>query len=338
MNLYYKLVDICNSFLGDSKNDINEYSGQIQYNCPCCSIDTGMYQGDGKYNLEINFKKGVFKCWKCEISGKISHLIKEHGSNELLNEYKSEINNIRLSKLYLLTNPDDQFLDTDFGENVFELPTCSQKISFNNIKHKKAIEYLKGRGINEDIINKYSILCTGFDCDFKMRNRVIIPSYDKYGNLNYWVGRNYDNYKYATKYENPKTDKTKIIFNEKLINWDGNVCLVEGMFDHIVVPNSIPLLGKELKDSYYLYEELMQKANMVTLFFDREAYEDTFKIYKLLNKDRLKNKIFIVNYDIGINDNPFLDPSKIHELYGKKGIIKFLQNTYQIDDIYLMYD
>ena len=56
-----------------------------------------------------------------------------------------------------------------------------------------------------------------------------------YGDVNYYSGRSYDKFN-KLKYKNPDVSKSDIIFNEGLINWDSNVYLVEGVFDHIVVP------------------------------------------------------------------------------------------------------
>ena len=100
---------------------------------------------------------------------------------------------------------------------------------------------------------------------------IIIPSYNALGELNYWVGRDYlppmrnEHSKVLNgvsqiiphtysrlKYDNPKVEKKNIIFNEEKIQWDADITLVEGPFDHIVVPNSVPLLGKALNKEYKL--------------------------------------------------------------------------------------
>jgi hypothetical protein len=44
------------------------------------------------------------------------------------------------------------------------------------------------------------------------------------------------------KYINPKAEKQEIIFNIGKLNLDATIYLVEGVTDHIVTPNSIPLL------------------------------------------------------------------------------------------------
>ena len=80
----------------------------------------------------------------------------------------------------------------------------------------------------------------------QVSSRIIIPSFNEYGELNYWTGR-FTKLKHRQKYYNPIIERKDIIFNEEHIQWDADITLVEGPFDHIVVPNSIPLLGKALK-------------------------------------------------------------------------------------------
>ena len=75
------------------------------------------------------------------------------------------------------------------------------------------MKYIKNRGItNKDII-KYNI---GYCEDGEYRNRIIIPSYDSNGNLNYFVGRDF--YDSKLKYKNPKVSKDIIGF-DLFINW-----------------------------------------------------------------------------------------------------------------------
>ena len=118
-----------------------------------------------------------------------------------------------------------------------------------------------------------------------------------------------------------------MLYNEEKIKWDADITLVEGPFDHIVVPNSIPLLGKSLKETHELFYHLRDKANAnVNLWLDGDAMEDAKKIYGLLNHGKLKGKIrFIPSIE---NE----DPSSIYEKYGKKGIIKCLQKAIMFEE------
>jgi hypothetical protein len=57
------------------------------------------------------------------------------------------------------------------------------------------------------------------------------------------------------KYINPKAEKQEIIFNIGKLNLDATIYLVEGVTDHIVTPNSIPLLGKVISSDKLLHDK-----------------------------------------------------------------------------------
>ena len=61
--------------------------------------------------------------------------------------------------------------------------------------YNHAINFLRKRGLDDIDIKKYKI---GFCDDGVYQNRIIVPSYDENGVLNYFVGRSFmgDNMKY----------------------------------------------------------------------------------------------------------------------------------------------
>jgi hypothetical protein len=67
----------------------------------------------------------------------------------------------------------------------------------------------------------------------------------------------------------------------------------------------------------------------VNIFLDGDAIHDVKEIYKLLDHRELYGKI---RY-IPVKEE--LDPSKIYELYGKKGIIDHLKMAQKINNVYL---
>ena len=75
------LVYILESFLGQYRKH-NEDTGQISFDCPSCSEDKNMPEGDGKGNLEVNYRFGVYKCWACgetnDTHGNLYKLIRKY--------------------------------------------------------------------------------------------------------------------------------------------------------------------------------------------------------------------------------------------------------------------
>ena len=133
------------------------------------------------------------------------------------------------------------------------------------------------------------------------------------------------------KYDNPKVEKKDIIFNEVSLQWDADVTLVEGTFDHIVVPNSIPLLGKALNENFKVYWDLFSKANAnINIFLDADAFNTVKEIYKRLNHGSLYGRIRYIPIE---GDE---DPSSIYQKYGKEGIISHLSRPMKIKEVYLV--
>lgn len=325
---------LLSTFLGEPKNGVTD--SQMQFCCPCCA-ERKFVESDGKYNLEVNVEKGVYQCWVCGetdgMRGKISSLIKKYGNAKILKEYYDIVRNIKESSLYSLYGG-SSFTD-DFVDDIEEitLPYGYKPIDEKDEKSLEAYEYIKKRGLNDFFIKNYKLGYIGDDAKNPvMRNRIIIPSYNQYCDLNYWVGRYYGNDKNMIRYKNPKISKTKIIFNEKLINWYENVTLVEGVFDHMVVPNSIPLLGKMLNEDFTLYETLLRNAKAnVNILLDDDAISDARRIYKFLDRDVLKNRIRVVECQDGY------DASKIYEDFGVNGILDLLRKAEKIDEYDLQF-
>ena len=132
------------------------------------------------------------------------------------------------------------------------------------------------------------------------------------------------------KYDNPKVEKKNIIFNEEKLQWDADITLVEGPFDHIVVPNSVPLLGKALNKEYKLYWDLITKANAnINIMLDNDAYETAKQIYGFLNHGKLYERIRFIPIEDGE------DPSSLYQKGGYREIAAHLANAQQIDEVYL---
>ena len=263
----------------------NDYKCQISFDCPVCSYDLkGLDEGDGKGNLEVNYRFGVYKCWACgetnNTHGNIYKLIKKYGTQRHLKKYE-------------LLRP-DEIEEFRKVTKVARLP--KEFISLTNVSaglklthyYRQAMNYLKTRNVTDEMILRYNI---GFAYDGLYANRIIIPSYDSEMKLNYFIARSYLT-KTKLKYKNPDVRKEIIIFNEHLLNWDETIYIVEGAFDSIFVPNSIPLLGKVMSD--YVFSKVYENAKKVVVLLDGDAWNDAQRIYDKLNGGNLFGKVWIV--------------------------------------------
>ena len=325
--------EIIENHIGSPRRD-NE--GWLEYNCPYCALEKGV-ESDGKYNLAVNYgddfkTKPFFHCWRCGTAGKLSKLLKDFGSQESVSKYYNELKNIKNAMLYQMNNVD--YIDDFQIENTIELPKDFRQIRFDDRYAKEVIEYLKSRNLGKYFISTYNIGYVPYwSSDVNLRNRVHIPSYDVYGELNYYVARDFTGKRKYRKYNNPDVKKTMFVFNEDKINWYEDVTLVEGAFDHMVIPNSIPLLGKTLKRDYATFNAVVNKAKTnVNILLDDDATDDAKKIYKLLNSTKLKDRVKMIECPSGY------DASDIYQKFGKKGIIKLMKRTRKLDECEMIFE
>ena len=261
-------------------SDVNglHVSEQLQVNCPHCQEREGLTYPDGKFNLEINTARRQFRCWKCDeprFSGSLGRLIRTFGTSIDYDLYKS------YASIY-----NDYSFNEDGEKEYVAVKLPEETIFFSqmdatNSEHFEAYNYLiNDRMISRDIILKYRL---GFCTSGKYEKRIIIPSYDKNGEVNYFVARNYDvENKKKKPYDNPKSDKDKIIFNEGFVNWDSTVYLVEGTFEMLSFPvNIIPMLGKTISSTLFL--KLKELKPHVVVLLDPDAYKNAIELYYTLH-------------------------------------------------------
>ena len=324
-----RVYDILESLFGKSKQGAYDRNvTQYQWNCPWCADDIG--SPDNKYNMETAFDEGVFHCWSCNRSGRISRLIKERGSVSLFSEYLSILEDVKESAYYNI----DMFRNdgASFYEEQVRLPNTFRKIDLTS-EDEVLSGYLKSRGIDQGIIDFYGMGVTAhFGEDYKWRDRIILPSYNAYGDLNYFVGRTFRDKDKRSKYKNCDVDKSIIIFNECHVEWDSDIYLVEGALDSIYLPNAVSMLGKTMANDDALYKSLVKKANAnVVICLDSDtSINETMRIYAPLYMSGLKDRMGYVR--LGTQDLPWKDFGEAYEQGGNKAIMKVVSSVKRFDE------
>lgn len=320
MNSSHEIHNILENIFGNVKG--LHSSDQVQIDCPKCMENDGLSHGDGKYNLEINTNIKKFRCWRCDdppFQGRLSKLIKRYGSPSDFELYKVYAGN---EDEYDTINIDDE------EDIVVVLP--EEFISFTKInldirKHYEAYSYLVlDRKYDIKLINDHNI---GFCCAGKYKDRIIVPSYDRYNDLNYFISRLYVKDSWRPKYDNPQANKKKIIFNESRIKWDSTVYLVEGAFDMLSIPiNTIPLLGKTLSGA--LLDKLRRFKPNIVILLDPDAIKNAkailIELVSLYGNDE-KHKVKIV--ELPNND----DIDEIRKYFGKDVMLNHVRNARNIN-------
>ena len=291
----YSLITLIDSVLGQGKVSAND---NVAYHCPFCNHH--------KRKLEVNIVTQYWHCWVCNAAGrKLTVLFRK------LNAPRTKI--ARLAELLddVAFRPSKTTTDTP----ILQLPAEFKplwKLDTSSPEYRNAVMYLKRRGITIRDILKYRI---GYCTSGAYGGKIIIPSYDANGSLNYFVSRAYyDDDIY--KHKNPPTSKDIVGF-ELHINWYMPIILVEGAFDAIAIRrNAIPLFGKTISNT--LKKRIVEKG--------------VKDIYICLDLDAKKQALEAAEYFIANGINVFFvdmtdkDPSEM----GFEKITKLVNSTEQL--------
>ena len=238
-------------------------NGEHAFHCPFCNHH--------KKKLQVNCETQKWHCWVCNAGGhKIGILLRKiNAPKQIISEVLKILGDYRSIKKE----------KEEVTEYNVSLPQCYQPLwkKSDDPLYKNAIHYLRQRGIGGIDIVRYSI---GYCTSNGYSNRIIIPSYDGDGKLNYFIARDmFPNSKF--KYKNPPMSKDTVCF-EMFINWNEPIVLCEGVFDAIAIRrNVIPLLGKF--PSKTLVKRLVEKkVKKIYIALDEDAKKDAVKLSKFL--------------------------------------------------------
>ena len=292
--------------------------------CPVCASKHA--DNSGKRKLAIRTDNWLTHCWRCGYKARsIYHLLSSY-KPILAPEWVTTFNTSSL-----IGNSPEGAVIFDPGACP-ELPVGFQLLapiaeedSTRQPRHiHDALRYLKGRGIGTRELWYFKIGVTNVDPDYK--GRIIVPSHDADGKLNFFVGRSYNKY-IKPHYLNPTIHRTKLIFNELNIDWSEELTIVEGVFDLMKVDdNATCLLGKQITSSCALFEKIVLNNTPVVICLDSDAPKENLEAAKLL-------------YDYGVDvrmvnlPRPYKDPG---EMSREQFATVAKTNSREFDDIYYL--
>lgn len=263
------VISILDSALGTG---ISSKGNEQKHLCPFCHHH--------KPKLQVNLDTQKFHCWVCNSKGRsIASLLR-----------KLNVDGKDISKIRDIYGDDDIYVKDEEVVKLYlpkEFKQLYNKPNGISPIYNQCISYLKRRGVGMSDIVKYNI---GYCDDGIYKNRIIIPSYDCNGELNYFTARSiFDG---DMKYKNPPVSRDIIAF-ENHINWSENIVLVEGTFDAFSVKrNVIPLLGKFILPT--LKNKILEMGvKEITIMLDADAVKDSVKHtdFFIKNNIRVKNII-----------------------------------------------
>jgi DNA primase len=254
-----RLIGLLERVLGKSSSARG--GEEAVFKCPSCNHH--------KNKLTINRYTQKFQCWVCGFKGqRAKQLLK---TAKVSAQFYTELRDIDSQYNFKIES-------IEKPKNELQLPEeFTPLITGKGLVRNKAWNYLQSRGLTVQDVIKYNI---GYIEKGPLANFIIIPSYNRDGFLNYWVGRSFDSKAYH-KHKLPPVSKDIIGF-DMLINFDLPLIICEGAFDAIAVKrNAIPLFGKKISKT--LYKELVRgKVKQIYLALDQDAINDSLKYAKEL--------------------------------------------------------
>jgi hypothetical protein len=158
--------------------------------------------------------------------------------------------------------------------------------------------YLTRRGITDHTVVLYRM---GYVTSGDLGGRVVIPSFDWLGNVNFWSARTIWSETRPT-YKLPHATKD-VISNEHMVDWTEPVYLVEGIFDEVAIGSqAISLYGKFMQP--LLAKRLVERRPpLVYVCLDTDARREAMRLMHSL-----------VGYDIScaLVDLPGKDPGSMN--------------------------
>ncbi|MCK9596751.1 toprim domain-containing protein [Candidatus Pacearchaeota archaeon] len=233
-------------------------NGEFLTYCPYCP--------DKKGHLTINLKKKLYHCYRCGRGGKLEELLNEQGINGVY-----------------FGNVKESFKDRKTILNGKINLTLIPILHNNSHIAKIAYEYIKGRGISDEIIERYLLSYTD---DKKYLGMLIIPFFED-GKLVYFTTRRFLGK--GKKTLHPAKEEINKASSQVLFNYEhlkNEVIIVEGPFDCLKMlslgfKNTTCLLGSYFSDEH-IKLLLKKKINHIILMLDSDKFKESLLLTQKL--------------------------------------------------------
>lgn len=285
---------------------IDSDSIEVQFCCPYCKSIRGKVDKD--YKLYFNRNTGLYHCFKCGTSGRISN--------------DSSIIYSISDRLVELTNNHLSDIIEDKREFRYFLPRTTP------IQNSLAMDYLVSRGLNESHINYYSIRsCSRLSNIYP--NRIIVPNNIQGDYTDMLVARSLDptiDKKY--KYLNPTgSRKGEVLFNfHRIPEGVEEMIIVEGVFSAISSGvNAVATYGK-LVTSNQIDKIISKKSKKVIVLFDNDAKKQTIDLAKKLYSRGVNVSYVLLPDDRDPSDLGFTEVRKLI----KRESVKMTRSLYKL--------
>lgn len=246
---------------GESTRDGRNYD----IRCPICKDPD-----KSKRKLSINTSNDLNQCWVCGWSARnLLALLKRFGTSEDVREYRETFLGVQETSQHEGTKFRPK-LPSDFKLLALECKTLAQR---------RVMNYLISRGLTKDDLWKFRF---GTSEEDGFQGRVIFPSFDARGDLNYYTARAVERY-VKKRYMNPPGRRDDVIFNELFVDWKRELVLCEGPFDSTKCgDNVVPLLGNRLSERSNVFSKILENETPVVVALDPQEQTKIHALVRLL--------------------------------------------------------
>lgn len=206
--------------------------------CPPPPVGHGNPRNRAVGQLSVNLDTDWFNCWSCGFKGRnIYPLLTARGKTKVSREYLEEMEEKRQDsrRCVQILIPEKEYDQSRLPDEFKSLSVPSRSPYV-----RQALAYLAGRGLTTDDVLRWKL---GYCEDGEMAGRVIIPSFDEHGELNFCVGRSIYEVEQAHRYRPFPWHQCKdIVWNDYQIDWTKPITVTEGPFDAFKAEENVTIL------------------------------------------------------------------------------------------------
>ena len=350
------IVDVISDYIPLTKKGKN-YFGV----CP--------FHDDHAPSMSVSETKQIYKCFSCGATGNVFNFIMDYEHVSFMEAVKMVAAKAGIDVVF------DNYKEQPKKNNdIYEIYELSNKLYQNNINTSsgtKALEYLKNRSIDEDVIKEFGIglslkkhdvltnLLTkkGYTKEQQLKSglviendygfqdiyydRIMFPLWDMFGKVVGFSGRRYDDvkeYKYINTKETDIFKKGEILYNYHRAKDEARrknqVIIMEGFMD-VIRAYTIGVKNVVATMGTAVTKEnasnIKRMAKEVILCFDGDS-AGSKATFACINE---LNKIGVIPKIVRLPND--LDPDDYIKKYGKEAFISMLDNPINVMDFKLRY-
>jgi DNA primase len=254
------------------------------FRCPDCKESK-------KQKFIVRIDTGQYHCWVCDARGASIAKVLRKLSPEVAARWEG-----------VSGSHQRRFVDEVIEAPKVELPIgfrlLAECLDSRDPDTRACINYVHERGLG---LREMWYFRLGFIRRGRLARRVIMPSFDSEGKLNYWTARAIDK-DVIGKYVNPSIPRGEFIFNELNLDWRQEMTLVEGPFDLTKCDsNATAILGSNMSRKSALFQAIARNRTPVILALDSDMPEKQHKWAKALSEFDVPVKVLDLggNKDVG---------------------------------------